>query len=370
MKGIILIITIHLFISTIHVLAQEGPVKVHAGYKGDLLNNSGGGIRSGTNYLGMATLTISFNTQIADLWNGGHFFLNVVNTHGATPASNLTGDFQGISNIEAGNLNYLHELWIKQTFNDLFIVAGLQDLSTEFALSEYGSLFINSSFGVHSTLADNIPSPLFPLTSLGILFNADLSNEISIKTAAYDGLPDDFDSNPHNLKWDINSRDGILTISEISFNTDMIDYAGSYKIGTYYHNHMTANNESTEFINNYGFYFVADQLIYKGPDENKLGIFAQIGMSPVTRNLNHFYFGTGINYTGFLERSGDVIGLAIAHAGLRNRSNETVIEFSYSLQLTEYFSIQPDIQYIINPSGTDTVLPSTLTGILRIGFGL
>lgn len=132
-----------------------------ASYTGDIVSNTMGGIETGTVYLGMVNAGLGFDTEKANLWKGGEFFITVANTHGAEPTSELIGDFQSVSNIEAGSLTYFHELWYKQAFGKVSFVVGIQDLNTEFVTSEYGANLINSSFGIPSLFADNISSPIF-----------------------------------------------------------------------------------------------------------------------------------------------------------------------------------------------------------------
>jgi carbohydrate-selective porin OprB len=61
-------------------------------------------------------------------------------------------------------------------------------------------------------------------------------------------------------------------------------------------------------------------------------------------------------------------GVAATHAGLHGVANrhETAIELYYRYTLNNHISLQPDFQYIINPSGADTRLSDALLGLLRL----
>ena len=180
---------------TISLFAQEAAKEneeafsFEASYVGDLINNLSGGIKTGSSYLGMANLRLGFDTGKAGLWNGGQFYVNAANTHGATPSADMLGDMQVISNIEAGNHSYLQELWYKQALNKVELTVGLQDLNVEFANSQYGSLFMNSSFGILPVISTNFSAPIFPLTTLGVTAKWSPSEKISILGAVYDGNP-------------------------------------------------------------------------------------------------------------------------------------------------------------------------------------
>ena len=355
-------------------IKQQSPFSLGVSYIGNSVTNLSGGIRQGTVYLGMANFRVSFNTASAGFWSGGEFFLNAANTHGGIPSAILVGDFQGVSNIEAGDLTYLHELWFKQSIGPVSVIAGLQDMNAEFAASEFSGIFLNGSFGIHSTIAHNVPAPIFPLTALGVQLQWNIQENISIKIAVFDGLPDGFESNPYNLEWNLKPDDGFLTIAEVSYHRSRINgFDGTYKLGGYYHNHVCLADENGNdcATPDYGIYFLADQVLFKGSTGRQLSLFTQLGLSPKKINTNCCYLGFGLNYTGFFpKRTEDVLGLAIAHAGFNNaiRGNETTAELTYLLKVNEHFFIQPDFQYVINPSGTDEILANALVGTMRVGI--
>ena len=345
---------------------RSKPFSFEASYIGEVASNFTGGIKAGTTYLGLANLAAGFDTQKAGWWKGGEFRINAANTHGGEPSANLVGDFQGVSNIEAGNLTFLYELWYKQVIDNLSLTVGLQDLNTNFAKSQNGSIFTNSSFGIHSSIADNIPSPIYPLTALGATLQWNVPGHFNLQTAIFDGTPDDFENNPYNTDWKLSKNDGFLTVMEIQFPKSMINgLAGCYKIGSYYHQHNDTIDLEQQ---NYGFYFDGDQDIYKTAN-GMMSVFSQIGISPKKENKNNFYYSLGFHFSGIsAKRKFDETGIAIAYAGFgRTPSrNETAIELTYRIHVNETISLKPDLQYFINPSGTDAKLKNALTGLLRV----
>ena len=359
-----------------HSIVHVSPFYLEASYVGDALGNFSGGIKRGAAYLGTANVRFSFDTEKAGFWNGGQFYIDGANTHGNTPSADLVGDFQIVSNIEAGNLTYVHELWYKQQFKKFSAILGVQDLNAEFASGESAGLFLNSSFGVHSTISNNIPSPIFPLTALGFQVHYTFSEKWNGKIAVFDGLPEGFKHNTHNLSWKLDPNEGYLLVSEFAFlNLLSGKLPGTYKFGGYYHNHYDSGNATDSLVKlnheNYGLYVVFDQALFKHSDGQALSMFAQASVSPKSKNTNCNYLGLGLNYTGLLKnRFNDILGVAVARAGFKNSvfSNETTLELTYKLQLTECLFLQPDFQYVIHPAGTDDKLDNALVGILRFGF--
>jgi len=352
-------------------------LSAEASYTGDICANMMGGIKTGVVFLGMANLKLGFNTQNANIWKGGQFFINGAVTHGKSPSELMAGDFQAVSNIDAGDHIYIHEFWYKHHFNHFEFTFGLQDLNTEFAATDNGSRFINSSFGIPSLISDNVPAPIFPLTALGLTSKIQITEKVSVSVAVYDGCPTAFEQNTYNTNWKLCTDDGTLILSEVAWANELFQYPGTYKSGYYYHTGLcetdTETGEISEvFNNNYGFYFIADQTVWQKADSNQsIGVFAQLALSPAIINNHHYYIGGGINYFGISKKQPeDALGLAVACAGFNKsyKKNETTVETYYKKHIGENFSIQPDLQYVIHPAGTDEVLPNALVGILRFNL--
>lgn len=351
------------------LLAQENekeyncPFAFHACYTGDVVSNFSGGLKRGTTYLGLANLKATFDTQKAGWWSKGTFFLNFANTHGGKPSEEFVGDFQGISNIEAGDLTFLYELWYQQQLGRVTIRAGLQDLNADFALSEYGVIFANSSFGIHSSIADNIASPIFPLTALGLNVDWEMSDSFHWKSAIFDGTPDDFRKNPYNVHWKLSAEQGYLAVSELELHKSLLaGRNGCYKLGAYFHEHTDSTSHAED--RNGGVYLVADQQI-----TDEISVFSQIGLSPV-KNTNNAYYSLGMTCKGiFPKRKDDEMGVALAYSKIHDTSvgSELVLEMAYQLKINSYMYVKPDLQYVINPAGTDDKLENALVGFVRFG---
>jgi porin len=355
---------------------SAGAFDFEASYLGDFYWNMDGGIRNGAGFLGMANLKLGFETERAGWWKGGRFFVNGATTHGKSPSENYTGDFQVVSNIDAGDLIYLHEVWFRQQFENISLIIGIQDLNVDFVSCDNASLFLNSSFGIPPVISDNVPVPIFPLTGLGISANWMISEKISCLAAVFEGNPTEFEFDKYNTNWSFRREDGLLSITEFQF-LDMIGKNPSIvKAGAYLHSGSLAKfDEAGNELSggrNYGFYLLADKNLWQSNTEDKrLDMFVQVAVSPGKLNNHNLYIGGGFNYYGiFKPERGDVMGLAVANANFHNRlhKHETTIELFYKTNLNPIISIQPDIQYVISPAGGEQKLKNALIGFLRLGI--
>lgn len=327
----------------------QNPFSFSGAYIGDTYYNMTGGLDTGGGFMGMANLKMGFDTGAARWWKGGSFFINGATIHGKSLSENYLGDLQVASNIDAGTHIYLHELWYRQEFSfgkdgsGLSFTVGLQDLNADFMVSEGAGEFINSSFGVPPVIATGIPVPIFPLTGLGLSARWNIDLDWTVQAALFDGDQTAFDHNPHNLHWNFSRNDGLLSMGEVHYDE-------RFKLGAYYH---SADR-------NWGIYALADQ-----PVSERISLFGQIAYAPKNKNHNNYSVGLGANWFVAEKHS---LGLAATHAGLHSTAHrhETALELYYKFALNRNIAIQPDLQYIVNPSGTGTRLRNALAGILRV----
>lgn len=344
-----------------------------ASYTSDIVSNFSGGKKQRVGYLGMANFTLELKSENLGLWKNTGFFVKASNTHGCMPSSEFIGDFQVASNIEAGNLTYLQEIWLSQQINKFELRFGLMDLNTDFLVTENGSEYLNSSFGVVPTISGNLPAPIFPLTSIGLYISYSFNENNNLKTAIFDGKPDDWDINPHNIYWSHRKNEGWMNFTEFGRKYNLLSKSGSFKIGGYFHSPYQDKNEDGNFEDidlNYGLYFIDDQEIMNLSEGKKINAFLQIAWSPVKNNNPAFYSGLGININGInSSNENDLIGLGLAKIYFHNPyKSETVIEGFYKHYFNEKFFIQPEIQYIIKPLAESKILPDALVSLVRFGI--
>jgi len=351
---------------------------------GDFVINGFGGIKQGFTYIGKEDLLFGLNTETAGWWKNGYFFVHGLNTHGVGPSEKFTGDLQIFDNIEAGDHTGLFEFWYSQQFGKFSFLVGQHDMNTEFLGSKYSAILMNSSFGIMPSLSLNMPISIFPLAAPGLVLKYEADNNIIYRAAVYDGNPGDFDNNRYNLNVRLNKLEGFLTIGEIQYNQmDGYREVGNYKIGSYYHSGLFPDyNDTLNTIKgNYGFYALADRALFARSLHAGRGlcIFAQLGVSDPQRNMVNRYLGGGFRYHGILpERYKDQLGLGLAYISLSKnymkttsdiKSFETAMECTYIFHFGSGYTIQPSMQYIVNP-GAVTNTENCIAGLLRFSISL
>ena len=132
------------------------------------------------------------------------------------------------------------------------------------------------------------------------------------------------------------------------------------------------NGSPVQYEANYGGYGIIDQMLWQESEGQGLSVFLTGGVAPKNRNTVDSHLGGGINYIGLIPgRDKDQIGFAVSHASISNKkreaegidSGETVLEGTYRFVLNDNITLQPDIQYIIDPSADPAVKNATVVAV-------
>jgi len=311
-----------------------------------------------TVYQSNTDLTLTVDTEKAGMWRGGTLFVYGLGNTGGNP-TDYTGDLQGYTNIENSKNAYIvYEAWYEQQFSDgkFSALVGLHDMNSEFYVTEYGSLFLNSSFGIGPDMSGNANLSIFPRAALAVRLRLSPTENSYVQAAIYDGDP-----TTRGFK----SSEGQLWVIETGLSSE----TGTYKLGYWQH---TADKtfDTQTFSNDYGMYAVVDQQLVEFDNHSMIAGFLQYGFAPKSRNEIYTYIGAGLHMHGLIPSRGeDDLGIAVARADFHAapkvaKVSETAVELTYRLVATPWFVIQPSFQWIQNPGG-NSLAPAVKAGLLR-----
>lgn len=361
-------------------------------YCAEIWGNTMGGERTGAVYTGLGTLSVDIDLETLMGWNGASFHNSWLWLSGQDASEELVGNFLTISNIAGFQTFRMFELWLQQELWDKRISLRLGQLAadSEFVISDYASIFLNGTFGWPAFTYENIPEggPGYPMATLGVRLELHPASWLTYRGAVFQGDVSAQNVNRHGFRWRLDSQQGFFSIHELegrwNKNNDSAALPGSLKIGGWFHSGPfdRVGDPGSVVRGNGGFYFIADQMIWREKprstasekealtiseeSDRNLGAFTRIAFGPPDRNIIGFYVDAGLVYTGLLPwRPKDVTGVAIAYAQLtpgageellageaRNPGYEIAIEFTYQMEITPWWSIQPDLQIILHPGGT------------------
>lgn len=385
-------------------LALRGTLEAHGvtsslTYVGEALANAAGGLKRGAIYEGRLDAQFDVDLDAAVGWSGAALHANVYQIHGRGLSRYFIGNLFVASGIEALSSTRLYEAWIEQELADgvVAIRAGQLAADTEFVVSQYAALFVNSTFGFPAILATDLPNggPAYPLATPGIRVKLAPHPGLSMLLGVFDGAPagqgpGDPQANDRG-GIEFRARDPALVMGEVGYAYGGKDDAGTLKLGGWTHLGRFADQRFAEppgslladpagsgiprrLRGNAGGYVVLDQLLYRAPgtEDGGLALFVRAAGAPGDRNPVDLYVDGGLTYKGLVPgRPDDTAGISFAYARISAaarafdadaaafdpgayrpvRSSEVMVEATYQAQIVPGFTVQPDIQYIRRPGG-------------------
>ncbi|MFG1427037.1 carbohydrate porin [Roseixanthobacter glucoisosaccharinicivorans] len=380
-------------------LADAG-IQFGVNYIGEVWSNTHGGLGTGTAYNGRFLFTMDADLGKLFNWNNATFHVSALQIQGSGFSGQYLGNIMGVSNIDALSTTRLFELYIEQGFADgkANLRFGQLSADSEFAISDNGSLFLNSTFGWPALFAADLPSggPAYPLATPGVRLKVAPTDNFSVMLGLFNGNPapccgDPQEENKYGTNFIVDQ--GVFVIGEAAYSynkeADAKWLPGTLKVGGWYNSNSMPNQRYDIFglsladpntlgipqqsNGDYSFYAILDQMIYRKPGtkDQGIGIFGRVTAAPNAQNSISFYADGGINFKGMVPgRDADSFGVAFGTSRVSSyargldqdialytasyypvRSSETVLEATYSFEVTPGFTIQPDFQYIWNPGG-------------------
>ena len=403
--------------------AAAAGLSLGASYIGETLADVHGGIRRDGIYEGRLELSVDADLDKIANWGGAKAHADFFQIHGRGIAPDV-GSLVAVSNIEARPSTRLFTLWVEQSLPaaKLSIRLGKIAADDEFLSSDDAGILMINSFGWTTWTSFDVLNggPIYPLAAPGIRVKLEPTEEITVLSAVFSGDPagspstDDLQArNSTGTRFSFHG--GAFFMEEVAYRLnqgkDAQGLASTFKLGAWAgagsrfpdQRFDTTGRSLADPLSNgiprshasdYGLYGIVDQTLWQagGGDQRRLAAFARVGGSPSAQNLIDFYSDGGLTYQGLLpERQNDVVGVGVIYSrigaaargldldarsfgdpGHLVRSGEVAIETTYQIQLAPWWTLQPDLQYIIHPGGTiappGTASNSPIPNALVIGL--
>ena len=288
--------------------------------------------------------------------------------------------------------------------------AGWLQPQKEFLDQPLSKLFMNNAVNSARGVGGNIPFGS-SFSTWGGTLHVKLHKTVYVKNGLFMSYPQAASSTNHGLAYqgfgpntDLN---GLFYVGETGYTPKIgaSQLEGRYAFGGYYYGTPEGQTKSwngTEAPGRYGFYFQADQMLYREPSSeaapaksqassdgkslkevapvekaklSKQGLhtFNLISMAPGYAKSNQypFYFQSGLVYTGLIpSRDRDVTMVSIGYGAYQggvyspSKSYTAVLEGGYRFQMNGWSYVQPFIQYFARPDGSQDVANATILGFL------
>jgi porin len=376
----------------------------------EVLGNVSGGVAQGFDYDGLTQMILQMDTQRAFHWYGGIFNVSALQVHGHNLSAEKLDTLQTASGIEADRSLRLWELWYQQKFLEedrLDVKLGQQSLDQEFMVSQNAGLFVNTMFGWPMLPSADLPGggPAYPLSALGVRVRTRPIDPVTMLFGVFNGSPvanntgDPQQRDPSGTSFPLNG--GVLGIAELQYSypalgsmvytSESEPLSRVYRLGFWYDTERFADQEfdntglslanpSSTGIpethrGDYAVYAVADQMVWHDPydpdGDRVVSLFGRaMGTPAEDRNLIDFSLNAGATFHEPIPHRGDdTCGVGMGYAKVGDhavgfdqdteffhpgtfhpvRGGETFLEATYQYQVTPWWQIQPDFQYVFNP---------------------
>jgi porin len=382
---------------------QNRGIEFNLAYIGETLSILRGGVRQGSSFEGRFEAHVDTDLEKLIGWRGAKTHVRGFQIHkGRYNAADLVQSLADPSNIDAEPTTRLFSAWIAQEFGKAGSIAvGQLAADDEYLVGRTAGGLINGTFGWAAIVAANMPGggPAYPLTAPGVRLKLNPTEEFSILAAALAGHVGGKDCNDLNSQvcnkhgGDFGWYGGTLWVGSVDYEVnrekDAKGLAFALRLGGWYHTGnkfadqrygvaadgsviQSAGPIVQKFYHGYdwGLFGVLDQMLWRS-GERSVSVFTRGGYAPSDHNIVNWYVDGGIGFKGlFAGRADDTLTFGIAHSRISKhaaaadrdsiefsgvpipiRSAETVYEASYIYQITPWWSLQPDIQYIVRPGG-------------------
>jgi len=382
---------------------EKTGVKFAVTYIGEVLGNPTGGAKRGTAYEDRINFATDVDFEKLIGLKQLTFHANVFQIDGGGLSRGALLNFLVVSGIEALPTTRLYEIWFEQKWGTkLALRAGQLAADTEFMTAKYTDVFTNASLGWPAGFSLNMPSggPWPPLATMGTRLRADVSDNLTLIGAVFDGdsagpgTNDPQLRNRHGVNFRVNDPPLVLAEAQFLWNAKKGDPGldGKFKVGGWRHFGTFSDERLSTFglsladpasggvpanrSGDFGVYSVLEQKLYRvGKDDDRgIGVFIRASYSPPDRNIVDLYADAGIEFVGLSDKHPkDKFGLALAYARVSPwaqsldadfrvfngptwpaRSYEGLFTAVYQYEVRSGWTMQPNFQYVVHPGGGAT----------------
>lgn len=325
---------------------------------GDAVANMSGGIRTGLSFDSLVQVVGAMYGKVIGLPAHSRFNLSLIRIDSQLPSVNYIGDAQVASNISAPTATRVYQFWYRQDLPRLPIRLrfGIIDLNLHFDVTESAGTLINSSFGFTPAVTANAPAiSTYPKPGFGAMILWAHGD-----TAARFGV---FQGNA--LERSSVFHEGQTVIGEWQhLGVGPRQHPYTLKLGAWQCD-CSDGLPGGGRLNTWGGYGSLQVSIARRAGE-PVSFFAHLAVSPSQDSVAPFAAAAGFNLPApLIFRANDLLSVGFTRQDLRDLPAETSYEATYVAALAHDLFLQPDLQYIVHPSG---VYDNAWVFMLRLSY--
>ncbi|MDE2404129.1 MAG: carbohydrate porin [Sphingomonadales bacterium] len=344
------------------------PLTVDAAALVDTMGVASGGAARGTRVLARADLRAQYDGSAGALpWLSAQLDIAAIN---GQSISALAGDVQGVSNIEFDRTLRVVNAWVQASSAHAALKVGIIDSNLDFDEQNVGALFVHASHGMGPELSgaglDGAGSS--PDTTLGAIVSLfDAAAGWKVRAGVFNGRPGD-PARAGEPNFSFSRDNGVLAIAE----ADLTRAWGRIAVGGWHFtSRLPALDGSADRRGASGGFATVEANLVDHKDGLQLKGWTRAAIGDAATDAVRAYLGGGLVASGFWAACpDDALGFAIAHARMNDRAGsaagaETTFEWTVQHRVAGWLTVQPDLQWVVNPGGFGGI-PNALVLGLRV----
>lgn len=324
---------------------DEGtPFYVAASLTADSISNLSGGIRTGTALDSLLQLVGAMYGRVIGLPSHSRIGVSIIRIDSQLPSVKYVGDAQVVSNISAPAATRIYQLWYRQDLPGVPVRLrlGVMDLNLHFDVTESAGTLINSSFGFTPAITGNAPAiSTYPKPGYGAMVLW-ASGDTAARVGVFQG---------NALQRHTVFHGGHTLIGEwqhLGAGSDHHPY--TVKVGAWQCDCASGTAQGGRLQTWGGYGSVQLKLATRGG--YPASVFAHLAGTPSPDSIAPLAAAVGFTLPRpFPSRVNDLLSAGVTRENLHHLPAETSYEATYVWGVSEHFSLQPDVQYVVHPSG-------------------
>ncbi|MFA4981452.1 MAG: carbohydrate porin [Candidatus Omnitrophota bacterium] len=389
---------------------ENAGISISSNYTTDIGGNPTGGLKQVVKYSGFLSLAGAFDFEkIASIKGLSLKVSNFLAT--GRDISAAIGSFYSPQEVFTSGDYFFGELDLSlSVLDDTFTFeVGRIFAGDIFAVSPMFQYYLTGAVdGRLSAIPSDVFFPHYSVAAWGTRVTYQPNKDWHIIGGLYNADPNVAIVKMHGSDFNFDMDKGYLAVGQLTYRHGQerggLISPGGVSFGSYYESSRFTDlsNPTKRRHGNYGFYLMADKMIYRGewpeyegPPHMMSGAmmaqrlkkpYSQQTTLPLDRpkgltvwgaaaiapqdhiNTQTYEIATGLVYQGLPpNRNRDVTALAfiLGHFSgkLEGQSDEMILELNHRFQLGPWCYVTPDIQYIINPNGQSNIKDALVLGL-------
>ena len=361
----------------------------------DFVNVLDGAPVNGFTMLSLIDINLTVDAEKLLGLRGATFFADFQTANQTRSPAELIPDYWGFDVINSySSFTELAQYWYQQQIigDRLQFKFGKIDSNVDFAVPCTGLNFVNSAAYYPSAMVQDMPT--YPRQAGGFEILAKPFENFDARFGFFDGTSNyanpttgaiGSNTGTHGLSTFLWENPGsYFLIAEAGPNWKIDDHSGKFRAGWFEQTGSTDTsgvNGSGVGTGPAGAYAYANQHFFDPDGDGKilgLEVFGQFSWSDPTTNPSQWGMMLGSQWQGVIEsRPNDTLGFLWAYTQFSSNealstspgSSEAILEGFYNVQITPWFAVQPDIQYISQPSSVEASnIPGAWLLTVRLSF--